>query len=181
MGENQLVKLYEYKDLLRTYLYQYNIDYNDAEDIIQEFFINMINHKSIFIKDKPNFLFLYKCMKHAALDFKKKKSTKYNVFFWYEEIKHQKKYRERLETILSTNESLTKYNNEYLQEYDKRLKYFCKFLDTPEGLILEDFYLNKTNKKVFNTEYHRRWDKARKIKKQFKLNYETWNTIREDI
>ena len=108
MEQNQLVKLYEYKDLLRTYLYKYDIDYDDAEDIIQEFFIKMINYKPVFIKDKPNFLFLYKCMRNAAFDLKKKQRLKYNVFLSYEKIKDNNKLRERLETILSTNESFLK-------------------------------------------------------------------------
>lgn len=181
MERQHLVKLYEYKDLLRTYLYKYNIDYDDAEDIIQEFLIKMIDYKSVFIDNKPNFLFLYKCMKNAALDFKKKKKLKYGVYFWYEEIKSNSKLKERLETILHTNESILKYDDEYFEEYDNRFKYLCKFLESNDGLVLEEFYLEKDAKKVYDKSYYKSYRNVTKIKQKIKSNYETWNDIREDI
>jgi hypothetical protein len=182
MEQNQLVKLYEYKDLLRNYLYKYDIDYDDAEDIIQEFLIKMINYKSVFINDKPNFLFLYKCMRNAAFDLKKKKRLKYGVFFSYEEMKNNTKLKERLETALRTNENIYKYNYSILQEYDNKLKYLCKFLESNDGLVLEKFYLEKKlEKQIYDKSYFKMQKIASKFKRQIKQNYEAWNKTRTDI
>ena len=120
-------------------------------------------------------------MKNAALDFKKKKRLKYGVCFWYEEITNDSKLKERLETILHTNESMLKYDNEYLDEYDNKVKYLCEFLDSPDGLILDDYYLNKKSKNSYDESYYKKYQIINKIKEQIKSNYETWNDIREDI
>jgi len=182
MQQRELMNLFDYRDLLLKYLYKYGIGYDDAQDIIQEFLIKMMDYDgTIYIGKKPNYLFLYICMKNAALDFKKKKSVMFNKLLSYDVVRNNKKFAERLETILRTNESILKYDNKQIEEYDNKLKFLCRFLDSPDGLILDNFYLNKTKGKKFDKEYYRLYDKTRKIKVQLKHNYETGHNIREDI
>jgi hypothetical protein len=182
MQFRELVNLFEYRDLLLKYLYKYGIGYNDAQDIIQEFFIKMMDYDGkIYIGKKPNYLFLYTCMKNAALDFKKKKSLMFGNILSYDVVKNNKKFAERLETILHTNESIFKYDNDEIEEYDNRLRYVCKFLDSSDGLILDDFYFNKKDKNSYDKNYYKIYRAANKIKEQIKHNYETRNDLREYI
>jgi hypothetical protein len=182
MQQRELVKLFEYRDLLLKYLYKYGIGYDDAQDIIQEFLIKMIDYNGkICIEKKPNYLFLYICMRNSALDFKKKRSLMFGKILPYDMVKNSKTFAERLESILRTNESILKYNNDEIEEYDNKLKFLCTFLDSPDGLILDDFYLNKKSKKSYDKSYYKKYRTAKKIQEQIKHNYETWNNFREDI
>ena len=172
--------LSKHHNLWISYVLKFSVNIDTAQDIVQEFYLKMSDYKKdIMIGEKINFYFVYLVLRNMVFDLKKKEKR----FEFIDEIP-DKTLEEYTESDNSKSIYITKWINDNVLK-DINYDSIEDLQDIYHAYIFNEVMIEKKSMKQLSREMNVTYDSIRNtiqiIKNEIKDNYETWNTIREDI
>ena len=172
--------LSKHHNLWISYVLKFSVNIDTAQDIVQEFYLKMSDYKKdIMIGEKINFYFVYLVLRNMVFDLKKKEKR----FEFIDEIP-DKTLEEYTESDNSKSIYITKWINDNVLQ-DINYESIEDLQDIYHAYIFNEVMIEKKSMKQLSREMNVTYDSIRNtiqiIKNEIKDNYETWNTIREDI